>query len=120
MTSTVIMQFYPQELITPPLTLVALLGKAELHSAVGEFLRAQYKPPINSVGLADPQHASRLFGKSQRCYLVCAKAELWRPFPAGEQKQSIPATAAPLGILKASHGPSAAGLGSHGSHLQAI
>ena len=74
--SSAIMQFYPQELITPPLTLVALLGKAELHSAFGEFLRAQYKPPINSVGLADPQHASRLFGKSQRCPLACAKASL--------------------------------------------
>ena len=106
----VIMQFYPQELTTPPLTLVALLGRAELHSAVGEFLRAQYKPPINSVGLADPQHASQLFGKSQPCPLVCARAEVWCPCCAGEPKQSIPATAAPLGILKASsHVDSCAG-----------
>ncbi|KAL3154981.1 hypothetical protein ABBQ38_011508 [Trebouxia sp. C0009 RCD-2024] len=33
------MQYYPPELATPPLALVALLGCPELHSTVGEFLR---------------------------------------------------------------------------------
>ncbi len=57
------MDYYPPELVTPPLALVALLGCPELHSTVGEFLRSQHRPPINSIGLADPQSASRLFGE---------------------------------------------------------
>ncbi|KAL0042524.1 hypothetical protein WJX79_002345 [Trebouxia sp. C0005] len=57
------MDYYPPELVTPPLALVALLGCPELHSTVGEFLRSQHRPPINSIGLAEPQSASRLFGE---------------------------------------------------------
>lgn len=57
------MQYYPSELVTPPLALVALLGCPELHSTVGEFLRSQHRPPINSIGLADPHNAPRLFGE---------------------------------------------------------
>lgn len=57
------MDCYPPELVTPPLALVALLGCPELHSSVGEFLRSQHRPPINSIGLADPQSASRLLGE---------------------------------------------------------
>ena len=33
------MNFYPAELVTPPLALVALLGCPKLHAEVGEFLR---------------------------------------------------------------------------------
>jgi len=57
------MQFYPAELVTPPLALVALLGCPRLHTGVGEFLRSQQKPPINSLGVADPWSAARLFGE---------------------------------------------------------
>lgn len=57
------MNFYPSELITPPLALVALLGCPELHPEIGEFLRSQHKPPINSLGVADPWAAARLFGE---------------------------------------------------------
>ena len=63
------MEYYPSELVTPPLALVALLGCAELHSTVGEFLRSQHRPPINSIGLADPQSAARLFGELTTCKL---------------------------------------------------
>ena len=58
------MDYYPAELVTPPLALVALLGCSELHSTVGEFLRSQHRPPINSIGLAEPQNAIRFFGKA--------------------------------------------------------
>ena len=56
------LSFYPAEVATPPLALVALLGCPGLHGAVGEFLRAAHKPPINSLGIADPAMAGRLFG----------------------------------------------------------
>ena len=56
------MDGYPAELVTPPLALVALLGSPELHAPVGEFLRSHHKPPINSVGVADPLAVGRLFG----------------------------------------------------------
>ena len=57
------MNTYPQELVTPPLALVALLGCPQLHPSVGEYLRSQHRPPINSLGVAEPWAASRLFGE---------------------------------------------------------
>ena len=57
------MESYPAELVTPPLALVALLGSPELHAPLGEFLRSHHKPPINSVGVADPLAVGRLFGE---------------------------------------------------------
>ena len=57
------MNFYPPELVTPPLALVALLGCPKLHAAIGEYLRSQQKPPINSLGVAEPWAAARLFGE---------------------------------------------------------
>ena len=59
------MDFYPTELVTPPLALVALLGYPDVHSTVGEYLRSQHRPPINSIGLAEPQSAVRFFGESK-------------------------------------------------------
>jgi hypothetical protein len=56
------MNFYPAEVVTPPLALVALLGRPDLHPAAGEFLRSRHKPPINSIGVAEPASAARLFG----------------------------------------------------------
>lgn len=56
------LDFYPSEVVTPPLALVALLGCPSLHGRVGEYLRAAQKPPINSLGVADPSAAPRLFG----------------------------------------------------------
>ena len=38
------------ELMTPPLGLVALLGRPELHPALREHLRSQLRPPLESVG----------------------------------------------------------------------
>ena len=60
------MDFYPNEIATPPLALVALLGCPELHATVGEFLRAVHKPPINSLGFGDPLSAGRVFGEHAR------------------------------------------------------
>ena len=57
------MNFYPAELVTPPLALVALLGYPKLHSSIGEYLRSKQKPPINSLGVAEPWAAARLLGE---------------------------------------------------------
>jgi hypothetical protein len=78
------MNFYPAELVTPPLALVALLGCPKLHPGVGEFLRSQQKPPINSLGVADPWSAARLFG---------------------ERKANLTAPSYRTGILKVNQGP---------------
>ncbi|KAK9904998.1 hypothetical protein WJX75_007420 [Coccomyxa subellipsoidea] len=74
------MDYYPAEVATPPLALVALLGCPGLHGIVGEFLRAAHKPPINSLGIGDPAMAARIFG---------------------EKKASMTAHSGPLNILKA-------------------
>ena len=63
------MNFYPAEVVTPPLALVALLGRPDLHPAAGEFLRSRHKPPINSIGVAEPASAARLFGEAARARL---------------------------------------------------
>ncbi len=44
------MNFYPAEVVTPPLALAALLGRPDLHAPAGEFLRSAHRPPINSIG----------------------------------------------------------------------
>ena len=61
---------YASEVVTPPLALVALLGCPGLHGRVGEYLRAAQKPPINSLGVAEPSAAPRLFGVPLTCF-VC-------------------------------------------------
>ena len=58
------MEFYPAELVSPPLALVALLGNPELQPPLMEFLRAHQRPPVNTVGLADPQMAAKFFGEA--------------------------------------------------------
>ena len=70
------MDYYPAEVATPPLALVALLGCPGLHGIVGEFLRAAHKPPINSLGIGDPAMAARIFGENillppRIAYLQC-------------------------------------------------
>lgn len=62
------MESYPAELVTPPLALVALLGSQELHAQLGEFLRSHHKPPINSMGVADPLAVGRVFGRAPDTY----------------------------------------------------
>ncbi len=64
------MDFYPAEVATPPLALVALLGCQSLHGIIGEFLRAAQKPPINSLGIGDPAMAARVFGAKKSPLVV--------------------------------------------------
>ncbi|KAK9789561.1 hypothetical protein WJX73_006387 [Symbiochloris irregularis] len=73
------MDAYPAEIVTPPLALMALLGCPELHAQMHEYLRSHHKPPINSVGVANPLDVGRVFGERKS------------PLAAGQ----------PAGILKA-------------------
>ena len=73
------MDYYPSELVTPPLALVALLGCPESHSTVGEFLRSQHRPPINSIGLAEPQSVIRFFGKALLSFALSSVHQVHMP-----------------------------------------
>ena len=55
-----------EELRTPPLGLVALLGRSDLHPALGEHLRNELRPPLNSVGTGEVSQASRVIGVRSR------------------------------------------------------
>lgn len=46
------MEEYPEELRSPPVSLVAVVGCAELHQAITTHLHSQ-QPPINSLALPD-------------------------------------------------------------------
>ena len=58
------MEFYPTELTSPPVPLVALIGGStpELHS-IAEFLRTQNVPRVHSIGIADAHSAAGTFGE---------------------------------------------------------
>ena len=54
------------ELMTPPLGLVALLGRPELHPALREHLRSQLRPPLESVGVGDLAEATSVLTRRKR------------------------------------------------------
>ncbi|GJP38052.1 hypothetical protein CLOM_g22485 [Closterium sp. NIES-68] len=74
------MDAFPEELLTPPVPLVALLGVPELHVLIAQHLQAQ-SPPVASVFVPDRADAAEVSGKERR--------------PADAK------CAPPLGILKA-------------------
>ncbi|CAI5482111.1 unnamed protein product [Closterium sp. Yama58-4] len=74
------MDAFPEELLTPPVPLVALLGVPELHVAIAQYLQAQ-SPPVASVFVPDRADAAEVSGKERR--------------PADAK------CAPPLGVLKA-------------------
>jgi trafficking protein particle complex subunit 11 len=75
------MEDYPEELRTPPVSLVCLAGCPELHHPISAFLHSE-QPPINTLALPDFSKASVLARKKNRDPL------------------SQPAPAPPSGILK--------------------
>lgn len=46
------MEYYPEELRTPPISLVSVVGCPELHQTISSFLHAE-QPPINTLALPD-------------------------------------------------------------------
>jgi hypothetical protein len=56
---------YPPELRTPPLPLVAFVGRPEFHKEVGAFFSHVLRPPIITVGIAEPHEhiLAKLFGE---------------------------------------------------------
>lgn len=57
------MNFYPADMATPPMGLVALLGCPEVHTPVREYLRTKHRPMINAIAISDPFSASRVLGE---------------------------------------------------------
>ena len=57
------MESYSEELRTPPLALVALLGRSDLHATISDFLRKEQRPPINSIGVPELSRAVSFFGE---------------------------------------------------------
>jgi trafficking protein particle complex subunit 11 len=53
------MEDYPEELRTPPLSLVSIVGCSELHLAISAALSSQ-QPPMNTLALSDFTKASIL------------------------------------------------------------
>ncbi|KAB5534862.1 hypothetical protein DKX38_017948 [Salix brachista] len=56
------MEEYPEELRTPPVALVSLVGCAEHHSLISSFLNAE-QPPINTLALPDFSKITHLLSK---------------------------------------------------------
>uniref|UniRef100_A0A6N2N2Y9 Trafficking protein particle complex subunit 11 domain-containing protein n=1 Tax=Salix viminalis TaxID=40686 RepID=A0A6N2N2Y9_SALVM len=59
------MEEYPEELRTPPVALVSLVGCAEHHSLISSFLNAE-QPPINTLALPDFSKITHLLSKPTR------------------------------------------------------
>lgn len=59
------MEEYPEELLTPPVPLVALLGVPQLHAQMAEFLASQ-QPAMAALSIPDPSDAGVLGGKERR------------------------------------------------------
>lgn len=77
------MEFYPAELTSPPVPLVALIGKPELHVSIGDFLRTQNVPRVHSIGIQDAHSAAGTFGEGRRLPpLPAAAADRLLLFPA--------------------------------------
>eukprot|EP01018_Ginkgo_biloba_P032269 Gb_22022 [translate_table: standard] len=74
------MEDYPEELRTPPVALVSLVGVSELHSTISNFLHSE-QPPINTLALPDFSKVS-----------IIARNERETPGPMAPSK--------PTGILK--------------------
>ena len=57
--------FYPVEVVSPRMVLVALLARADLHAAAGEVLQRRHDREhfINYIGIPDAHGAARLFGE---------------------------------------------------------
>lgn len=74
------MDWFPEELLTPPIPLVALVGNSELHPKLSSYL-SQYQSPISTISLSHV-HQARVF--------------------SGKPKKPVDAKAPPpLGIFKA-------------------
>jgi len=90
------MNFYPPELTTPPLPLVALLGRSDMHASIREFLRSQQKPPVNTISAADPAHASRLFPERKAHSAAVPTCDFFKANWFAKHRQRSPAVAVVL------------------------
>merc|ERR1719387_2696436 len=48
-------------MVAPPLPLIAFVGAPQVHKQLGQQLKTQCTPRMNSVGIADASQATKLF-----------------------------------------------------------
>jgi hypothetical protein len=100
------MQGLPPELSSPPVQLVALVGRPDLHVAIGEFLRTQNTPRLQSIGIAEPAGLAAAIGEmgaidEPRSSLIPAAALFQTPsVDAGTKKPPSRTDRPARGILK--------------------
>ena len=82
--------FYPVEVVSPPMVLVALLGRADLHAAAGEVLQRRHDREhfINYIGIPDAHGAARLFGERESSCVVLRMA-VHRPVHTSFRSRSL-------------------------------
>lgn len=59
------MDQYPEELRTPPMPLVALVGMPDLHSTISMSLQAE-QPPLNTLAIPDVSKVAVIGGKERK------------------------------------------------------
>ena len=89
---------YPEELRTPPVSLVALFGCSELHSSITNHLHSQ-QPPVNALAFPDFSHLPLLL-LAHRDLINNPTSSSFRD-PLSSDSSSSPSAAVPSGgILK--------------------
>lgn len=90
---------YPPELTSPPVPLVALIGRPDLHLLLGDYLRTQNTPRLMAIGLPDPLQAPAKFGERGGAAVglrrvVCAAGSCSRHSPTMTNRVAIQASVA--------------------------
>lgn len=88
------MEEYPEELRTPPVSLVALFGYPELHASITKHLHSQ-QPPINALAFPDLSHISLLLPHNDQINRTSSFKD-----PLNVSESSSPIHARSGGILK--------------------
>ncbi|KAG7535864.1 Trafficking protein particle complex subunit 11 [Arabidopsis thaliana x Arabidopsis arenosa] len=88
------MEEYPEELRTPPVSLVALFGYSELHASITKYLHSQ-QPPINALAFPDFSHISLLLAHDDQ---ISRTSSFRDPLSVTDSSSPIPSRCG--GILK--------------------
>jgi len=88
------MEEYPEELRTPPVSLVALFGYAELHASITKYLHSQ-QPPINALAFPDFSQISLLLAHDDQ---ISRTSSFRDPLSVSDSASPIPSRCG--GILK--------------------
>ncbi|XP_010466357.1 PREDICTED: trafficking protein particle complex subunit 11-like isoform X1 [Camelina sativa] len=88
------MEEYPEELRTPPVSLVALFGYSELQASITKHLHSQ-QPPINALAFPDLSHISLLLAHDDQ---ISQASSFRDPLSVSDSSPPVPSRCG--GILK--------------------